>query len=54
MKPAVLLVYMIVAILLGFNYSLNNVVASNQAVNVGGNGTLWDSFTPKNVEINVG
>lgn len=54
MKLAILLASMAVAIVLGFNYSLNNVVASNQSVNVGGNGSLWDSFTPKNVEIKVG
>ena len=54
MKIALLLVSITVAFLFGLTYSLNNVVASNQAVNVGGNGTLWDSFTPKNVEIKVG
>ena len=54
MKIALLLASITVAFLFGLTYSLNNVVASNQAVNVGGNGTLWDSFTPKNVEIKVG
>ena len=54
MKIALLLASITVAFLFGLTYSLNNVIASNQAVNVGGNGTLWDSFTPKNVEIKVG
>ena len=54
MKFAIPLVFLTVAILFEFNYSLNNVVASDQAVKVGGSGASWDSFTPKNVEIKVG
>lgn len=54
MKITIGILSLTVAILFGFNYSLSDVVASNQTVNVGGNGTLWDSFTPKIVEVKVG
>lgn len=54
MKITIAILSLTVAILFGFNYSLNDVVASNRIVNVGGNGTLWDSFTPKIVEVKVG
>jgi hypothetical protein len=42
------------AILFGFGYSLTDVVASEQVVSVGRNGSLWDSFIPQNIEIKVG
>jgi len=54
MKISILILSLTVAILFWFNYSLNNVIASNQSVDAGGNGTLWDSFTPENVEVKVG
>ena len=54
MKFTLMILFLTVAILSGFNYSLNGVNASDSIVSVGGNGTLWDSFTPKNVEIKVG
>ena len=54
MKITIVILSLTIAILFGLNYSLNNVVASNQTVNAGGNGTLWDSFTPENVEVKVG
>ena len=54
MKIILMILFLTIAILFGFNYSLNYVDASDSMVSVGGNGTLWDSFTPKNVEIKVG
>ena len=54
MKITIVILSLTIAILFGLNYSLKNVVASNQTVNAGGNGTLWDSFTPENVEVKVG
>jgi hypothetical protein len=33
---------------------LNDVNASDLKVTAGGNGTLWDSYTPKNVVIKAG
>ena len=54
MKITLMLLFVTVAILSGFIYSLNDVYASDAMVTAGGNGTSWDSFTPKNVEIKVG
>lgn len=54
MKITLMVLFLTVSILFGFNYSLSSVYASDSMVSVGGNGTLWDSFTPQNVEIKVG
>lgn len=54
MKFVLAIMSLTIAILFGFNYSLNNVAASDSMVSVGGNGSLWDSFTPQNVEIKAG
>jgi plastocyanin len=42
------------AFLFGFSFITNYVVATDSKVSVGGNGSLWDSFTPQNVEIKSG
>ncbi len=54
MKIILDIIFLITAILAGFNYFLNNVNASDSVVSVGGNGSSWDAFTPQNVEIKVG
>lgn len=54
MKITLVILSLTISVLFGFNYFLNHVVASESMVSVGGNGTLWDSFTPQNVEVKVG
>jgi len=54
MKIVLAIMSVTIAILFVFNYSLNGVYASDSMVSVGGNGSLWDSFTPQNVEIKAG
>ena len=54
MKIVLVILSLTIAILSGFNYSLNDVAASDSMVSVGGNGSLWDSFTPQDVEIKAG
>jgi plastocyanin len=54
MKMKLMILLLMVSILSGFIHSLNSVNASDSMVSVGGNGSLWDSFTPQNVEIKVG
>jgi plastocyanin len=36
------------------NYFLDNVSGSDTLVSLGGNGSSWDSISPKNIEINTG
>jgi len=50
----VLFVFVATSILTTCSYFLNNVNASDSMVTVGGNGSSWDAFTPKNIEIKVG
>jgi plastocyanin len=38
----------------GFTFALNNATASDSNISVGGNGSLWDSFTPQNITIKAG
>ena len=54
MKIMLAIIFLTTAVLAGFLYLLNNVNASDSQVTAGGNGTLWDSYTPKNVEIKAG
>jgi len=54
MKIMLAIIFLTTAVLAGFLYLLNNVNASDSEVTAGGNGTLWDSYTPKNVEIKAG
>jgi plastocyanin len=54
MKITFVILSLTIAILFGFNYSLKYVAASDSSVSAGGNGSLWDSFNPQNVEIKVG
>ncbi len=49
MKIMLAIIFLTTAVLAGFLYLLNDVNASDMKVTVGGNGTLWDSYTPKNV-----
>lgn len=42
------------AILFGFSFTVSHVTASDSNVSVGGNGSLWDSFTPQNLTIKAG
>jgi plastocyanin len=51
---AVLFVFAATTILTASSYFLNNVNASDSVVSVGGNGSSWDAYTPKNIEIKVG
>jgi plastocyanin len=51
---AVLFVFAATTILTAYSYFLNNVNASDSVVSVGGNGSSWDAYTPKNIEIKVG
>jgi hypothetical protein len=54
MKIMLAIIFLTTAVLAGFLYLLNDVNASDMKVPAGGNGTLWDSYTPKNVEIKAG
>ena len=55
MKITIAILSLTIAIILfGFNCSLDDAAASDSMVSVGGNGSLWSSFTPQNVEIKVG
>jgi plastocyanin len=54
MKIMLAIIFLTTAVLAGFLYLLNDVNASDLEVTAGGNGTLWDSYTPKNVEIKAG
>lgn len=54
MKTTLIILFLTVSILFGFNYTLNGVNASDSMVSVGGNGSSWDSFNPQNVEIKAG
>ncbi len=54
MKTTLMILFLTVSILFGFNYTLNDVNASDSMVSVGGNGSSWDSFNPQNVEIKAG
>ena len=55
MKITIAILSLTIAIILfGFNYSLDDAAASDSMVSVGGNGSLWASFTPQNIEIKVG
>jgi len=54
MKITLIILFLTVSILFGFNYSLNGVNASDSMVSVGGNGSSWDSINPQNIEIKAG
>lgn len=50
----ILLVFVGTTIFATSNYFLDNVSASDTLVSMGGNGSSWDSISPKNTEIKVG
>jgi plastocyanin len=54
MKITLMILLLMVAVLSGLSYFLNNVNASNSMVSIGGNGSSWDSFNPPNLEIKTG
>lgn len=58
MKISLVIVSLTIAVLSGLNYSLNYAAGSDSDsdsdVSAGSNGTLWDKFTPQNVEVKAG
>lgn len=51
---AILFIFVGTTIFATSNYFLDNVSASDTLVSLGGNGSSWDSISPKNTEIKVG
>jgi plastocyanin len=51
---AILFIFVGTTIFATSNYFLDNVSASDTLVSLGGNGSSWDSISPKNAEIKVG
>ena len=50
----ILFIFVGITIFATSNYFLDNVSASDTLVSMGGNGSSWDSISPKNAEIKVG
>ena len=47
---AVLSIFVATIILTTSSYFLNNVIASDSVVSIGGNGSSWDAITPKKLK----